>query len=380
MLTNKITFKDDVELIDDEVVKGLTKSYVKSIMSKLYKFFITKPYLSINDKTIEIKIIAKARANIVFYNNKNKPNQELLEKIGYVENKYFIGIRSLYKNENNVTVDCLEWSLQTGALKSNFRTELNGYIIIGNLYLDKDSVTHTDYGTVESEEDPTIQAKRLNDSQYEGLYEEYSNHKLTEAKQHEESLGESGVPVYLNRKELRLTCIKNGINSSYPRLLLERKIGRMLNDDEDCDHIDGNTLNNEPDNLRPLLSTVNASFSNKEKKRVMTEEHKDNLRIAKIGYRPPDESIRKMREARDSYVYTPEVRERMSSGIKNSRRERMLNDEPNVGKGKLTLSQVTYYRQQYESGQMSKRDIINETGVNESTVSRFLTYVTFNVH
>lgn len=33
------------------------------------------------------------------------------------------------------------------------------------------------------------------------------------------------------------------------RVILENKIGRMLSDDEDAHHIDGNKKNNDPDNL-----------------------------------------------------------------------------------------------------------------------------------
>jgi len=91
-----------------------------------------------------------------------------------------------------------------------------------------------------------------------------------------------------------------------------------------------------------------------------------------------------MREVRSelhkrNLIYTPEVRAKMSKSISDKLKMKMLNNEVSPGKGKLTLSQVTNYRKLYENGEISKKQIILETGVNESTVSRFLTYATFKV-
>ncbi len=47
---------------------------------------------------------------------------------------------------------------------------------------------------------------------------------------------------------------------SYARYLLEGHLGRSLEDDEDADHIDGDTLNDDLSNLRPLPAKVNRSL------------------------------------------------------------------------------------------------------------------------
>ena len=39
---------------------------------------------------------------------------------------------------------------------------------------------------------------------------------------------------------------------SYPKYLLEQKLGRELTEDETCDHIDGDYTNNNPENLQVL--------------------------------------------------------------------------------------------------------------------------------
>lgn len=44
---------------------------------------------------------------------------------------------------------------------------------------------------------------------------------------------------------------------SYPRLLLEEKLGRPLLAEETVDHIDGDFTNDSPDNLRPLSLSDN---------------------------------------------------------------------------------------------------------------------------
>lgn len=52
---------------------------------------------------------------------------------------------------------------------------------------------------------------------------------------------------------------ENGKRStvSYPKYLLETKLGRKLLHNETCDHIDGNPLNNSLDNLQLLSKSDN---------------------------------------------------------------------------------------------------------------------------
>lgn len=57
-----------------------------------------------------------------------------------------------------------------------------------------------------------------------------------------------------NRVRL-ITVDNNGVHSSksYPRILMEKKLGRKLLPNEDVHHIDGNPLNNSLDNLEIIL-------------------------------------------------------------------------------------------------------------------------------
>lgn len=48
---------------------------------------------------------------------------------------------------------------------------------------------------------------------------------------------------------------------SYPRYLLEMKLGRSLLPEETVDHIDGDHTNDAPDNLRVLSRAENASWA-----------------------------------------------------------------------------------------------------------------------
>lgn len=48
---------------------------------------------------------------------------------------------------------------------------------------------------------------------------------------------------------------------SYPRFLLEEKLGRPLLPEETVDHIDGDFKNDSPDNLRPLSRSENSSWA-----------------------------------------------------------------------------------------------------------------------
>ena len=64
--------------------------------------------------------------------------------------------------------------------------------------------------------------------------------------------------VYTDKKDLRTRMIivyDNGhiTSKSYPRILMEEKLGRPLEPNEDVHHIDGNKLNNNLDNLAIVM-------------------------------------------------------------------------------------------------------------------------------
>ena len=73
---------------------------------------------------------------------------------------------------------------------------------------------------------------------------------------------------------------------SYPKLLLEIHIGRILVGDETTDHIDGDFKNNSLDNLRILTRSENAKYSweiGTSKPMVATEDFKEKQKILKSG-------------------------------------------------------------------------------------------------
>lgn len=61
------------------------------------------------------------------------------------------------------------------------------------------------------------------------------------------------------RQHLVLVSDGKKTTMSYPKYLLEQKIGRKLLDHETCDHIDGDFTNNSLDNLQVLSRGDNAA-------------------------------------------------------------------------------------------------------------------------
>lgn len=76
--------------------------------------------------------------------------------------------------------------------------------------------------------------------------------------------GRKHVVLFNSKTDFRVTV-------SYPKLLLEIKIGRRLVEPETCDHIDGNFSNDSLDNLRVLNRADNAARSAKPAKVVELE-------------------------------------------------------------------------------------------------------------
>lgn len=73
---------------------------------------------------------------------------------------------------------------------------------------------------------------------------------------------------------------------SYPRFLLEEKLGRKLLPEETVDHIDGNFKNDSPENLRVLSRSENSSWAWKTgncKPHLMSEENKEKHSLRMKG-------------------------------------------------------------------------------------------------
>lgn len=84
---------------------------------------------------------------------------------------------------------------------------------------------------------------------------------------------------YLSEKDKRLRCVlvfPNGKKKtvSYPKYLMEVHLDRYLEENETVDHIDGNPLNNEIENLQILTRALHAFLDAKRNKdTVVTCEH-----------------------------------------------------------------------------------------------------------
>ena len=117
---------------------------------------------------------------------------------------------------------------------------------------------------------------------------------------------------------------------------IEAKLGRKLINTETVDHIDGNKLNDDVDNLQVLSRRDNILKAHVDG----TYTHNKNMFIE---YLNSDENIESV------------------SGDNN-------------GMSKITNELVKYYRVQYENGNLSKVDIINKTGMSRRAVENFLNY------
>jgi hypothetical protein len=73
------------------------------------------------------------------------------------------------------------------------------------------------------------------------------------------------------RKHIILYDFEKGIRRtvSYPKYLLEQKLGRELEENETCDHKDEDFTNDDLDNLQPLLRVDNARKSIKPAKLII---------------------------------------------------------------------------------------------------------------
>ena len=64
--------------------------------------------------------------------------------------------------------------------------------------------------------------------------------------------------IYTNKKDNRTRCYivdddGSRHTKSYPRMIMEEKLGRALEPNEDVHHIDGDPTNNNPENLEIIL-------------------------------------------------------------------------------------------------------------------------------
>jgi hypothetical protein len=119
---------------------------------------------------------------------------------------------------------------------------------------------------------------------------------------------------------------------SYPKALLEVEIERRLIGNETTDHVDEDKHNDIKENLQVLSREENA------KKSAIGNKHC-------LGYKQSEEQRR--------------------SSDKN-------------GMSQLSNNQVLNYREKFDSGELSKQDIINETGMCDKSVRNFLYGQTYN--
>ena len=117
------------------------------------------------------------------------------------------------------------------------------------------------------------------------------------------------VPDNMMRARYRKMRV-NGKKVSVHRYVLEQKLGRPLLPDEVCHHINGNKLDNRPENLMVMSVSEHSRLENIGK--VLSEEHKIKLSNALKGRPSPIKGK----------PHTPEHNQRISESMKKKRAER----------------------------------------------------------
>lgn len=117
------------------------------------------------------------------------------------------------------------------------------------------------------------------------------------------------VPDNMMRARYRKMRV-NGKQVSVHRYVLEQKLGRPLSPDEVCHHINGNKLDNRPENLMVMSVSEHSRLENIGK--VLSEEHKIKLSNALKGRTSPIKGK----------PHTPEHNQRISESMKKKRAER----------------------------------------------------------
>lgn len=107
----------------------------------------------------------------------------------------------------------------------------------------------------------------------------------------------------------------NGKQMSLHRHVMEQKLGRKLLSDEVVHHINGNKLDNRPENLTVMSASEHSKLENIGKK--LTQEHKEKLSKSLLG-----------NKRRKGLRHTPEVKARISNSIKKLRALKFWSTKP----------------------------------------------------
>jgi hypothetical protein len=98
----------------------------------------------------------------------------------------------------------------------------------------------------------------------------------------------------------------NGKQMSLHRHILEKKLGRALLPDEVTHHINGNKLDNRPENLMVMSASEHSRLENLGKK--LTDEHKAKVSASLVG-----------NQRRKGIPHTPEEKAHLSEMSKKAR-------------------------------------------------------------
>lgn len=128
---------------------------------------------------------------------------------------------------------------------------------------------------------------------------------------------------------------------SYPRLLLQIKVGRLLGKDETCDHIDNNSLNNKFVNLQALSRVENArkgsSLEVKKKNAKLTSERM-------TGVEQPYNQGERNKTAKLTNAQVLEIKELQKSYVKGSGQDKVIAKQYGVSRSTIKGIRLGYWR------------------------------------
>ena len=111
-------------------------------------------------------------------------------------------------------------------------------------------------------------------------------------------------PYYLDYVTFEIQLPDKTFRKDFHRIVMEVLLGRPLETREEVHHKDGDTYNNEPENLEVLIKGGHMSLH-------MQNGGKEYLRQVNLGRKHTPEALEKMRQASTGRKHTPETIEKL---------------------------------------------------------------------
>lgn len=321
------------------LIERTVHTHVNSVQARLNFLFNIRIDVKETPLRIDIHFFISPKQGILFCNKSvySETIKKIPDEIKHFNFNKIIGIevdkfKELYKNPN-----LLLKNIEQGKYGIPFRTEIENYTIMNHLTIDTSNVlTIKDLFFFTG--DITDNCSTSEIITYDSVFRKFKK----EAKQRLKEKYEE--PVFVFDHSVMIGTHKRTRVLSHH--VLYTKTNQIVPPGYVVDHINGDITDNDIENLRVITRGKNLSIALKE--------------------RP------KMKDRK----YTKQTKKKMSISISEQRKQAILNDKL-VSKQKLTYSIVKHYRELYEQGKITRKQIRLELGVNESTVTRFLNYTTF---